>query len=313
MEAYSSLHDRAVVQLATQGGMSPCFAEHIGLWALPLRMLTTAYRVLGHATPVVEELFASIGSLSLSAYPEEVQASTLVCLLSLLPDAASKDEMLTRLERLMRELGPQPADAPRAWLRYQWDHLSDMLALIGNPSTVLVGDAADVPNDLLAQLHRHHGLGRDPALLFNNPFGERYVPWTIADIRLLAALCQRATGPGDWKPPELIDCLADLLRRFCLVSKRDEKFAASDFMSAFPVDIFESAFCRLTSRERRFVLVTNYPKDSPHIGLISTFALDENIDLEERLSCLLALEKATRDEDVEYGVWLARDFLRRLR
>lgn len=241
MATYARLHDRAVVQLATQDRMFPSYGGHIGLWALPLHTLTMGYRMLARGTPPVDELFASIGSHSLSAYPEEVQAQTLICLLSLLPAPASKNEMLTRLERLMRELGPWPADAPQAWLRYQWDHLSDILALIGNPATVLVGDAADVPNALLLQLHRHHGLDRNPALLIDDPFGERYVLWTIADIRLLAALCQRATGPGDWKPPELIDCLVDLLRQFRLVSKHDEKFATADFMSAFPASFLESA------------------------------------------------------------------------
>jgi hypothetical protein len=288
--AYSSLHERAVVQLATRGKMSPCFAEHIGLWALPLHTLAMAYRMLGRETLPFGRLFASIGSFSLSAYPEEVQAQTLIGLLSLLPTPADKDEVLTRLERLMRELGPWPADAPHAWLRYQWDHLSDMLALIENPATVFVGDAADVPNDLLAQLHRHHGLSRSPALLIDDPFGERYVPWAIADIRLLAALCQRTTGPGDWKPSELIDCLVDLLRQFCLVSMRDEKFAASSFMAAFPAGTFESAFRRLTPEEQWLVLVRPYDSgDDPHIGLIVIFAQDGSIAPKDRESCLRAV------------------------
>ena len=311
IEAYSKLHDGAVVQLATHGRMSPCFAEHIALSALPLHMLTMAYRMVAHGTPPVEELFASIGSFSLSAYPEEVQAQTLVCLLTLLPAAASKNEMLTRLERLMRELGPWPADAPQAWVRYQWDHLSDMLALIGNPAIALLGDAANVPDKLLEQLHGHHCLGREPALLIDDPFGERYVPWTVADIRLLAALCQRAIGPGNWKPPELVDCLVDLLRQFCLVSMQGEKFAASGFMAAFPAGILESAFLRLTSQEQRLVLVRNYSGDDAHTGLITSFALDKNIDLEERLSCLRAIVNVA--EDAGLVDFLRERIARRLR
>lgn len=308
MDAYSRLHDLAVVQLATQGRMSPCFAEHIALSALPLHTLTMAYRMLAHATPPAEELFASIGSSSLSAYPEEVQAQTLVGLLSLLPAAASKNERLTRLESLMRELGPWPADAPQAWLRCQWDHLSDMLALIGDPAIAFLGNAVEVPTKLLTQLHRHHGLDRHRALLIEDPFGERYVAWTVADIRLLAALCKRGKGPSDWKPPELVDCLVDLLRQLCLVSVQGEKFAAPGFMADFPAGILQSAFRRLTPREQQLVLVRNYSEDDKHIELITNFAIDHNIDLEERRSCLRAIANVAQDADVVQWV---REMMRR--
>lgn len=302
MGAYSKLHELAVVQLTTRGRMSPCFAEHIGLWALPLHTLAMAYRMVGRATPLFETLSALIGNFSLCAYPEEVQAQTLISLLSLLPPPAGTSAMLTRLERLMRELGPWPADAPHAWLRYQSDHLSDMLALIETPATVFPADAADVPNDLLAQLHRHHGLSGSPALLIDDPFGERYVPWTVADIRLLAALCQRANGPGDWKPPALIDCLVDLLRQFCLVSMRAEEFAAPGFMVAFPVDAFRAAFLRLTPREQRLVLVRPYSGDDPHVQPIQDFALNQSIDRQERIACLRAIMNVADDVYVVHDV-----------
>ena len=132
-----------------------------------------------------------------------------------------------------------------------------------------------------------------------HPFGERYVPWTIADIRLLAALCQRTTGPGVWNPPELIDCLVDLLRQFCLVSMQAEKFATPGFMAAFPAGILESAFLRLTPQEQRLVLVRTYSDGDPHISLITNFAIgNKHIDREERMSCLRAIRNVAGDADL---------------
>lgn len=202
----------------------------------------------------------------------------------------------------MRELGPWPADAPQAWLHCQWDHLSDMLALIGDPAIAFFGNAVEVPNKLLAQLHRHHGLDRNPALLIEDPFGERYVAWTVADIRLLAALCKRGEEPSDWKPPELVDCLVDLLRQLCLVSVQGEKFAAPGFMADFPAGILQSAFRRLTPQEQQLVLVRNYSEDDKHVQLITKFAIDHNIDLEERRYCLRAIANVAPDAQVAHWV-----------
>lgn len=279
--AYLKLHDRAVLQLATRSqAMSPSFAQHIDLSALPLQMLAMVDRMLGFEETRLSLLVFTVLSV-LPAYPEDVQAQALISMLSLRVDEDSHGRILTRLGKLMRQSDSWPNAASHAWLGYQWMHLDSLLALLEDPYTT------HVPDGLLASLRQHHGVGDSPTLLIDDPFGERYVLWTIADIRVLAALCQRAEAPDERKQPELVNCLVDLLRQFCSVSASTYQFAASTFMAHFSAGILRSAFLQLTAREQGVMLVRTYaPNDqdnwSDHMELIELFATNERIDRGER-------------------------------
>lgn len=72
----------------------PCFAQHIDLSALPLRFLTMAYRMLGRRAPGLPDLVVLVFD-HLPAYPPDVQAQTLMSLLSLLLDQEGTDIVLT--------------------------------------------------------------------------------------------------------------------------------------------------------------------------------------------------------------------------
>ncbi|KWT89268.1 MULTISPECIES: hypothetical protein [unclassified Variovorax] len=287
--AYLKLHDRAVLQLASRSqGMSPCFAQHIDLSALPLQMLAMVDRMLGFEGTRLSLLAFTVLSV-LPAYPQDVQAQALISMLSLSVDEDSRGRILIRLGKLMHESDSWSNAASHAWLGYQWVHLDSLLALIEDPHT------AHVPDGLLASLRQHHGVGDSPTLLIDDPFGERYVLWTIADIRVLAALCQRAEASDERKPPELVNCLVDLLRQLCSLSASTHKFAASTFMAHFPTDILLSAFLQLTAREQGVMLVRVYAPDAPdnwsdHMELIEFFAMNERIDRGERKLVLTKIQ-----------------------
>jgi hypothetical protein len=284
---YLHLHGLAVLQMASRRqAMSPCFAQHIEMSALPLHMLAMADRMLGFGEAELAEL-AFVVLTRLTAYAKDVQALTLISVLSLLPDEETRARALTHLGKLMHESNSWSAAVLPAWLRYQWQHLDSMLSLLKKPGTVLTGNAAAVPDGLLAGLQQHHGVGERPPLLIDDPFGERHVLWTIADIRLLGALCERSELFGHWKRPTLVDCLVDLLRQFCSVSAMTYEFVASSFMGAFPAGILRSAFVRLTAHEQSLMLVRIYAPDplhhwSDHMELIEMFAKNESIDQEHR-------------------------------
>jgi hypothetical protein len=254
MPAYLKLHDRAVLQLASQKqAMSPCYAQHMDLSALPLQFLTMAYRMRSLEAPGIAELAVGV-AYSLPAYPADIQAQTLISLLSILPDPSAKTQILARLNDLMGESNSWSTPG-HAWLRCQWSNLNGMLALLEAPSTVLE-QAAQAADSLLVALKWHHGVSDEPALLIDDPFGERRVLWTIADIRLLAALCKRSEAFAEWKAPGLVDCLADLSRQFCSVSAGLYKFAAPGFKEEFPSGMLDSASLRLTPGERQRMLGT---------------------------------------------------------
>ena len=247
---YLKLHNRAVLQLASQRqAMSPYFAEHVDLSALPLQFLTMAYRMRGLMAPDVQDL-AVLVAYSLPEYPADVQAQTLISLLSMLPDPSSKAKIMARLHDLMGKLDLWPTP-PRALLRCQWSNLDGMLALLEDPGTVL--EYAAMADALLLALQEHHGVSDEPSLLSENPFDKRRVLWTIADIRLLAALCKRSAASGEWKPPGLVGCLAALLRQFCSVSAPPYTFAATEFKAEFPRGILDSAVLLLTPREQELI------------------------------------------------------------
>ncbi|PNG55643.1 MULTISPECIES: hypothetical protein [unclassified Variovorax] len=288
--AYRDLHNRAMFQLLSRSRkMSPCFAQHIDLSALPLQFLTMAHRTLGPGKREGFERLVAQVNYCLPAYPTVVQAQTLLGLLSMLPLPKSQAQVRSRLQELILGPGSWPAPAYE-WLYCQWEHLDDMLALIANPDEV-IEVAAPVANALLAALQRYHGVSDEPALLIDDPFGERYVLWSLADIRLLGALCRRANASGDW-PPGLVDCLADLLRQFCSVTvPYVEEFAGPGFMEHFPADILRSAFLRLTPHEQGQMLIRRYSPDGErelpgHMELIRIFGKRVDIDPYERLAVL---------------------------
>jgi hypothetical protein len=282
--------------------MSPCFAQHIDLSALPLQMLAAIDRMSGFEEMDFADLaFTVLGVLP--AYPDDVQAQTLISLLCVLVDEETRSWMLKRLGKLMRESHSWSDAAPHAWLSYQWTHLDSIFALLDDSAT------AQVPDGLLASLRQHHVVGDRPALLVDDPFGERYVLWTMADMRVLAALCQRAEASHAGKPPELVNCLVDLLRQLCSVSAGTYKFVGSTFMTAFPRGILRSAFLQLTAQEQGVMLVRVYAPDgnwSDHMELIELFAMNERIDREERKLVLAKIQRLPqqnlRCKEFAYGL-----------
>lgn len=187
-----------------------------------------------------------------------------------------------------RNSWPTPA---HEWLLCQWSHVNSMLALLRD-SGVALEEVAQASNELLSSLRRHHGGGDEPALLIDDPFGERHVSWTIADICLLVALSKRAEASAASWPHGLVDCLVDLLRQFCLVTARSRShaFAAVEFMSDFPAGIMHAAFFRLTPQEQGLVLVRVYPEhDTEGAKLIEIFARNKDVDRDERLFVLGAI------------------------
>ncbi|VTU22167.1 hypothetical protein H6CHR_01735 [Variovorax sp. PBL-H6] len=64
-----------------------------------------------------------------------------------------------------------------------------------------------------------------------------------------------------------------------------------------------------TPREQRLVLVRNYSEDDAHIELVTIFAIDEDIDREERLSCLRAIVNVAQNAEL---VGRVREMIRRL-
>lgn len=246
--AYRKLHSRAVLQLASRDQATlSCFAQHVALSTLPLQFLTMAYRMLGLEAPGVTELAISV-AYSLPEYPEDVQAQTLISLLSMLPSPSGQGQILARLKDLMDESNSW-STPPHASLSCQWSNLNGMLALLKDPDTALE-EATRAADSLLEALRQHHLVGDKPL-------------WTVADIRLLAALCKRSETSAEWKPLGLVGCLADLLRQFCLVSARPDKFAAAEFKAEFPPGILHSASLRLTPREQRLMSDEPWAWDVP--------------------------------------------------
>lgn len=290
--AYLKLHDRAVLQFASRNqAMSPCFAQHIDLSTLPLQMLAMVDRMIGFEGTRLSQLAFTVLSV-LPAYPEDVQAQTLISLLSLSVDDESHGRFLTRLGKLMHESNSWSNATSHAWLGYQWMHLDTILALIEDPQT------AHVPHGLLESLRQHHSVGDTPTLLIDDPFGERYVLWTIADIRVLAALCQRAEASDK---EALVSCVVDLLRQFCSISASTYKFVARTFMAAFPKNIVRFAFLELTGQEQGVMLVRVYaPNDqdkwSDHMELIELFAMNERIDRGERKLVLAKIQRMPQQD-----------------
>lgn len=216
---------------------------------------------------------------------------------------------LTRLNKLMRESDSWANPAAHAWLVYQWLHLDSLFALVENPHTT------HVPDGLLASLRQHHGVGDRPTLLIDDPFGERYALWTLTDIRVLTALCQRAEASDREKLPELVSCLVDLLRQYCSISASTYKFVDSAFMGYFPTDILRSAFLQLTAREQGVMLVRVYAPDdrknwSDHMELIELFAMNERIDRRERRLVLAKLQRLPKQDP--QCTKLARGLMERL-
>jgi hypothetical protein len=280
---YSQLHNRAVVQLASAGqAMSPSFAQHVDLSAMPLQLLTMAYRMLG-GTTLGFRMLTKLTLDGLRAYPEDVEVQTLIGVLPLLGNSQELiDKFLGRIQKLMDKgvLWKRPA---HDWLLYQASRLNVMLALIDGSSPVLEEEA----NGLLAALQRHHGVGGEPRMLIDDPFGERYVLWTMGDIGWLCALCKRAEKLEGWKPSGLVHCLADLLRQFCSVSAPAYRFAAPQFMALFPASILSLAFARLTFKEQALILCRIYAPDeqknwSDHMELIASFARNGDIPVYDR-------------------------------
>lgn len=306
--AYLQLHDWAVLQLASRSqGMSPCFAEHIDLSVLPFRMLDLVDRMLGFEGTNFSLLVSTVLKL-LPAYPEDVQAQTLINLLTLSDDEETNDMARARLGKLMHESDSWSNAAPPAWLRYQWMHLDSVTALVDSPRNT------HVPDGLLAALRQHHGVGDRPALLIDDPFDERYVLWTVADIRVLAAMCQHPQA-DEGEQPELVSCVADLLRQLCAISAGTYKFVDSTFMGAFPMGILRSAFLRLTTQEQGAMLVRTYAPDdqqnwSDHMELIELFATNKRIDRRERKLVLAMIQRMPK-QDMKC-VTLARKLMGRL-
>ncbi|WP_309903547.1 hypothetical protein [Variovorax soli] len=284
---YSQLHNRAVVQLASAGqAVSPSFAQHVDLSAMPLQLLTTAYRMLGGTTPAFRVL-TRLTLEGLQAYPEDVQVQTLIGVLPFLGNSQELvDKFLGRIQKLM-DNGVHWKRPAHDWLLYQASRLNVMLALIDGSSPVLEEEA----NGLLAALQRHHGVGGEPRMLIDDPFGERYVLWTMGDIGWLCALCKRAEKLEGWNPSGLVHCLADLLRQFCSVSAPAYRFAAPQFMALFPASILSLAFARLTFKEQSLMLCRIYAPDdqknrSDHMELIASFAGNGDIPVDDRVFVL---------------------------
>ncbi|VTU22172.1 hypothetical protein H6CHR_01736 [Variovorax sp. PBL-H6] len=316
--AYLVLHDLAVLQSASQRqAMSPCFAQHVDLSVLPLHMLAMADRMFGFGDASLAEL-AFVVLTRLAAYPKDVQVTTLISVLSLLPDEVTSARALTHLKKLMQGSNSQTGAVLPAWMLYQWHHVDSMLSLLENPGTDLTGNAASVPDGLLAGLQQHHGVGDHPPLFIDDPFRESHVLWTIADVRLLGALCERSALSDGWKRQPLVDCLVDMLRQFCSVSAMTYEFVASSFMSAFPADILRSAFIRLTAYEQGLILVrvyTSHPLSewSDHTQLIEMFAKNESIDQAHRKRVLVLIRaiSAQHPEVKKFAHALVRQLPRR--
>jgi hypothetical protein len=282
---HAQLHKRATVQLASVGqGIVPCFAQHIDLSAMPLQLLTMAYRMTpqGALFTQLTELIAA----NLPAYPEDVQAQTLIGMLSVSSDSTTKEKLRTRLKNLMDNSASWEHQA-HAWLRHQSSRLDSMLTLIMDPNTVSEEEASG----LLAALQLHHGVSDGPTLLINDPFGERYVLWSITDIRLLGALSKR-TAMLSLMPSGLVDCVVDLLKQLCSVSViYAYRFATTQFMRLFSSGVLHSAFLRLTPYEQGLMLSRVYAPNvqarwGDHMQLIQIFAMNTDIPADYRINIL---------------------------
>ncbi|GAA4348128.1 hypothetical protein GCM10023165_33670 [Variovorax defluvii] len=286
---YVQLRDRATLQMVTlHQGQSPSFAQHLELTTLPLQFMITAYRMLGLGPQPYLPVMQWMGGQHLLAFPQHVQALTLISLLSVPFDPVSRNWLRGRVDALMADPDSWPTP-PHKWLLYQASNLDDMLALIEpapRPSG-LQQDAAAMAGEqgaadkFLAMLQQHHGVN-DEVLLIDDPFGENYVPWTVAEIRLLAALCKRAEASNDWKPPALVDCLVHLLRRHCLLCAPGQRFASPHFMMSFPLDTVRAAFFRLTAQEQGAMLIRVYSDGEPQLQLIGIFAGNQDIPASDR-------------------------------